>query len=72
MSKKYHFRSIVLLVETIQFKQFRCIYLKNENFWLNFFLQFSNLHHILNTFKKNMTLIAYLFPKLQTLKEVLK
>ena len=36
--------SIPLLVETIECKQFRCIYLKNKRFFLNFVLRFSNVH----------------------------
>ena len=37
-----------------------------------FFLHFSNVEKILNTFKKKMTLIADVFPKLRTLKNVVK
>ena len=32
--------SIPLLVETIEWKQFRCIYAKNKRLFLNFFLIF--------------------------------
>ena len=35
--------SIPLLAETIEWKQFRFIYLKNKRFFLNFSLHFSNL-----------------------------
>ena len=52
MSKKSRFTSIIFLVETIQWKQFRCIYLKNKNIFLNFLVHFSNLHEILNILKK--------------------
>ena len=45
--------SIPLLVETIECKQFRSIYLKNKRFFLNFFLNFSNLHENSNIFKKD-------------------
>ena len=44
---------IRLLVETIECKQFRCIYLKNKRFFLNFFLHFSNLLQFTNIFKKD-------------------
>ena len=44
---------IPLLVETIECKQFRCIYLKNKRFFLNFFLHFSNLLQFTNIFKKD-------------------
>ena len=44
--------SITLLVETSECKQFRCLYLKNKTFFLNFFLRFSNLHYISNIFKR--------------------
>ena len=33
-----------LLVETIECKQVKCIYLKNKTFFLNFLMNFSNLH----------------------------
>ena len=36
--------NIPLLVEIIECKQVRYIYLKNKRFFLNFFLRFSNLH----------------------------
>ena len=45
--------SIPLLVETIECKQFRCIYLKNKRFLLNFFLHFSDLLQFTNIFKKD-------------------
>ena len=45
--------SIPLLVETIECKQFRCIYLKNKGFFLNFFLNFSNLLQFTNILKKD-------------------
>ena len=64
--------SIPFLVETIEVTQFRCIYLKNKRFFLNFFLHF--LKFALNSehFQKKMTLIAYVFPKLPTTKNVLR
>ena len=40
--------------------------------FLIFFFNFRNLHHLLNIFKKKMTLIADLFPKLRTPKNVVR
>ena len=37
-------RSILFLIEAIQRKQFGRNYLKNKQFFLNFFLHFQNLH----------------------------
>ena len=44
----------------------RCNFLENEKLFLNFFLHFWNLVSILNVFKKKMTLIAEVFPKLRS------
>ena len=63
---------IPLIVKTSECKNFIRIYLKKKLFFLNFFLRFSNLHEICNIFKKKMTLIAYVFPKLPTTKDVLR
>ena len=54
--------TINFLVETIQCKQFRSIYLKNKTFFLEFVSAFfkSALHFV--HFQKNMTLIAYELP----------
>ena len=62
---------IPLLEKTSECKQFRCICLKNQRFFLNCFVRFSNMYEISNIFKKKMTLIAYVFPKLPTTKDVL-
>ena len=64
--------SIPLLVETIECTQFRCIYLKNKRFFLNFFLQFLKSALNFEHFQKKMRLIAYVFPKLTTTKNVLR
>ena len=53
--------SIPLLVETIEWTQFRWIYLKNKRFFAAFFESALNFEH----FQKKMTLIAYVFPKLK-------
>ena len=63
--------SIPLLVETSECKQFRWIYPKTKRFFLIFpaFLE-SALNF--EPFQKKMTLIAYVFPKLPTTKDVLR
>ena len=45
---------------------------RKQNFFLNFLLHFSNLAEILNTFLKNMTLIADVFPELRTQKNLVR
>ena len=46
--------------------------MKNKKLFPNFFLRSRNLHEILNIFKKKMTFIAHLFPKLRTPKDVVR
>ena len=48
--------------------QFKCKYMKKEKKFLNFAFHFWNLHHILNILKKEMMIMANVFPKLQTVK----
>ena len=64
--------SILFLTENIWRNQFGSKYLKKEKLFHNFFLHFRNLHEILNIFKKKMTFIADLFPKLRTPKDVVR
>ena len=52
--------------------RFKWNYLKNEKEFLNFFINFLNLHPILNILKKNMIFIAIAFPKLQTMKGLIR
>ena len=59
-------RSILFLKQTIQGSQFRWYFLKNKNFFQDFFLNVWNKVKILNIFKKKMALIADAFPKLRT------
>ena len=49
--------------------QFEGNYLKNENLFLKFLFPFWNLHQILNNLKKEMMVIANVFPNLQTVKK---
>ena len=48
------------------------INLKNEKLFLNFLFHFWILHQILNVLKEEMIAIANVFPKLQTVKELLR
>ena len=61
--------SILWLIEAILRNQFRYYYLKNKRVFVNFLLHFWNVHEILNIFKKRMTLIADVFPKLPSPKK---
>ena len=49
---------------------FKCHYLRNQRLFLDFLLHFWNLHQISSIFKEKMNLLAELFPKLLTLKDV--
>ena len=64
--------SIPLLVEKIECTQFRCNYLKNRRSFLNLFAGFFESALNFEHFQKKMTLIAYVFPKLPTTKNVLR
>ena len=64
--------SIPLLVETIECTQFRCIYLKKEKIFSQFFSEFFESALNFEHFQKKMTLIAYVFPKLTTTKNLLR
>ena len=48
------------------------IILKTKNFFLHFLILFRRLNHILNLLKKKMTLIANVFPKLQTVRVLVR
>ena len=60
--------SILFNIAGICNSQLKSIYLKNENFFLNFLFHFWNLHQILNILKKKMMDSANVFSKLQTVK----
>ena len=64
--------SILFLVETIQCKQFKCIYLKNKKSFSEVFFAFSKSTENLQHFQTNLTLIAYVFPKLRVPKDVVR
>ena len=61
--------NIHFLTLAIYYKIFRCLYLRNEKYFLIFF-HFINLDTIFSIFKKKMTLIAYVLLNLQTPKNV--
>ena len=50
--------------------QFQCKDLKNEKPFVNFLFHFWNLHQILDILKKKMMVRANVFPKLQTVKNL--
>ena len=64
--------SILFLTENIWRNQFGSNYLKNEKLFLNYLLDFRNLHEILNICNKKMSFIVDLFAKLRTPKNVVR
>ena len=64
--------SILLGIVTICCHRFKCNYLKNERQFQVFFFYFCTLHQILNILKKEMIIIATLFSKLQTVKDLFR
>ena len=63
--------SILFKIVRICYSQFKCNYPKNEKLLLNFLFHFWNLRQILNILKERMIVIAYIFPKLGTVKILL-
>ena len=61
--------SILIKIVRIFNCQLKCNYLKNEKLFLDFFNHFSSLHQIL---KEKIFVIADLFPKLQTVKNLVR
>ena len=64
--------SIPLVLETSECKQFRCIYLQKKSSFSQFFAAFFESALNFDQFQKKMTLIACVFPKLPTMKDVLR
>ena len=64
--------SILFLTEAIYCNIFRCIYLRNEKYFVDFFLHFLNLECILKIFRKKVSLIADVFLNLENRKEVFR
>ena len=50
----------------------KCNYLKNGKVFLNFLFHLWNVHQILKIFEKEMIVIANVFPKLKTAKDLVK
>ena len=63
---------ILIKIVRICYSEFKYNYLKNKNLFLNFLFYLLNLHQISNIFKKRMIVIANLFPKLQTVKNLVR
>ena len=63
--------SIVLTIAGIFNSEIKWNPLKNEKIFLNFLFHFWNLHQILNISKKKMTVLANVFSKCMTLKNIL-
>ena len=73
------FRTLWLLMTSILFRilrisrsQLKCNYLKNRKLFLNFLFHFRILYHLLNILKKKMIVIANVFPKLKTVKDLVR
>ena len=49
-----------------------CNFVKNKKLFLNFLLHLCNLHQILNISKENNIVISNVFPKLQTVKDLVR
>ena len=52
--------------------QFKCNYLKNKTLYFSFWFHFWNLHQVLNILKKEVIVIANVFLKLQTVKDLVR
>ena len=64
--------SIPLRILGICSALFKCNYLKKGKLFLKFLLHLWNVHQLSNIFKKKMIVIANVFPKLQTVKYLVK
>ena len=64
--------NILFKIARICNSQLRCNYLKNEKIFLNFWFHFWNLHQISNILKEKMFVIANVFAKLQTAKNLVR
>ena len=60
--------SILFGIVRIWSSLFKCIYLENRKYFLNFLFHLWNLYQILSILKKELIMIANVFPKLRTLK----
>ena len=63
---------LLLKVVRICNSLFKCNFLRNKKLFLNFFFDSRILHQILNILKEKMIVIANVFPKLQTVKNLIR
>ena len=59
-------------IASISHSQFKCNYIKNEKLFRNFLFHFWNMHQILTILIEKMIVIANVFPKLQTAKNIFR
>ena len=64
--------SILLDIVKICSSLYKCNYFKKENFFLTFLFHLWNLPQILNILEKNVIVIANVFPRLQTVKDLVR
>ena len=64
--------TIVFRIVRIYRPPFKCNYLKNKKHLVIFCFHFRNLHQILNILREKMIVIATLFGKLQTVKDLFR
>ena len=62
--------SIPAAICRIYHNNFKRFYLRNKRIFLDFWLHFWNVHEIYGIFKKTMSILAFLFPKLLMLNDV--
>ena len=62
--------NILFVIGGIYRNLFKCSYLRNKKLFLNFLFHFWNFHQILKILKKKDDRITYVFPKLETAKQV--
>ena len=60
--------NILLKIVRICHSQFKCNYVKNQKPFLDFFFHFLSLPQILYILKEKLVVIGNVFPKLQTVK----
>ena len=63
---------IIFVIERIYNKQFKCNYLKQKKAFSKLFATFLKSKSKFERFGKKMTLRVYLFPKLQTVKDMIR
>ena len=64
--------SILFGIVRISSSLFKCNYLKNEKLFPNFLLHLWNLHQTLNVFEEKMVVIANVFSRLKTVKDLVE